>query len=108
MISAADASNTAQFAVGQASGATNGEFHLRFPVTVRTPPTGLVIDTVANLRCSNAAISGSPTVTSLTFTSGNSDAARFQAAVASGLVAGNATLLIPAGAAKLYFTGCEL
>jgi hypothetical protein len=108
MISAADASNTGQFAVGQASSTTNGEFHLRFPVTVRTPPTGLVIDTVANLRCSNAAISGSPTVTSLTFTSGNSDAARFQAAVASGLVAGNATMLIPAAAAKLYFTGCEL
>ena len=103
-----DSGTGGQFAVGQASSTTTAEYHLRFPVTVRTPPTGLVIDTVANLRCSNAAISGSPTVTSLTFSSGNSDSARFQAAVASGLVAGNATLLIPANAAKLYFTGCEL
>jgi hypothetical protein len=97
-----------QFAVGQASGSTSAEFHLRFPVTVRTAATGLVIDTVSNLRCTNAAISGSPTVTSLSFLSGNSDSARFTAAVASGLVAGNATLLVPVNATKLYFTGCEL
>jgi hypothetical protein len=107
MISCAS-SDGGQFAVGQASGTTAAEFHLRFPVTVRTAPTGLVIDTVSNLRCTNAAISGSPTVTSLGFLSGNSDSARFSAFVASGLVAGNATLLIPVGATKLYFTGCEL
>jgi hypothetical protein len=103
-----DSSSGGQFAVGQASGTTAAEFHIRLPVTVRTAATGLVIDTVSNLRCSNAAISGSPTVTSLSFVSGNSDSARFTAAVASGLVAGNATLLVPVGATKLYFTGCEL
>ena len=103
-----DSSSGGQFAVGQASGTTAAEFHLRFPVTVRTAATGLVIDTVSNLRCANAAISGSPTVTSLGFLSGNSDSARFSAFVASGLVAGNATLLVPVGATKLYFTGCEL
>lgn len=96
-------------AAGQCSSATIAEFFLPFSVQPRISPTGISVSGLSYLHCSNAAISSTPTVSSLVFIAANQSGARIRATVAGGLVAGNAALLLVfGGTVGLIFTGAEL
>jgi hypothetical protein len=89
---------------GQIASGTIGIFNIPFPVTVRTPPTGL---TTSSTSVIERADGGLIATTSVTFRRGGWTTAAINATVASGLTAGQAASFIPSGA-NILFTGCEL
>lgn len=90
---------------GQAYSASFAYTSIQFPVTARVRPTGLSATGTYTLTSASGA--GLP-VTGFNFSSASVNAGLIELAVASGLVAGDATLLLSAGAARFFFTGAEL
>jgi len=92
---------------GNASSTTNGKFSLPFPVSVRTPPTGVVISSAAHFF--EFQTGSVITCTGITFNSSTYLSGAVDATVASGLTSGGCTMFGPQStSALLYFTGCEL
>jgi hypothetical protein len=90
-----DGSTTSRFAVGQCFGATSGNAFCNFPTSMRTRPTALEQSgTAANYRVLTSA-GGSQNLNAVpTFSASTIDGATTAFATASGLSAGNATLLL--------------
>lgn len=97
-------------APGQATGATTGQHILNFPVTVRTPPTGIILSNVTHYGITHVAGYGALiTCTALSLGNVTDKAATLSSTVVSGLTAGNYSgLFSNNAAATIYFTGCEL
>ena len=92
---------TATF-VGQATTAANASFAIPFPVTMRANPT---LSTIGSFTSSPAAGGTGAAFASLTIFGSSPYSAGISATGASGLVAGNATLLeSPAGTSQLLFS----
>jgi hypothetical protein len=92
-------------AVGQCSSSTTAQFIYPLQQIMRTEPT-VSTNNATYFRITNAAISGVPTVTSISFYPANTlKVCRFITTVSSGLVAGDASLLISNGAGygQIYF-----
>jgi hypothetical protein len=93
---------------GQCTTTTGGLTHIPFPVPTRIAVTGVTVSAASDFQVLNAAGTGLA-CTSLTFGTGNTLGAALTFGVASGLVAGNATVLYAANAnSQLIFTGAEL
>ena len=94
--------------VGQCISTTRALIKVAFPVTPRVPPTGLTPPGAGGFYLTDA-VNVAKTCTALAIT-GSVDltGAMIQADVASGLAAGNATLLSITGTYGLIFTGCQL
>jgi hypothetical protein len=93
--------------IGQALSTTGVDYYLPFPVTVRSVPTGATVSAAANFVAGNATGSGQ-TISALAFNRA-SLASGSVFATTTGVVAGNASILIPQSVnARIYFTGCEL
>ena len=101
-----DATGTNQcIGVGMCFSTTQAVVYLPSPVTLRVPPTGIFGGgTFLVLNSGAAGISASG---GITFNNGSNTGLAVVAAVASGLVAGNATELL-GSSAYIYGTGCEL
>lgn len=90
---------------GQASSGTAGYVPIIFPVTTRTAATGIVVSGSGSAVTNSAA--GSISTTSITFNASGVQSGIVAFGVASGLTAGNSTIL-SLGATTIQFTGCEL
>jgi hypothetical protein len=86
---------TESVATGQCFSTTFARVYAQLPVTMRAAPSA-TIPTQTNFRVYNAVNSGIPTLTALSLSGGvtTQNVAGFDATVASGLVAGNATSLV--------------
>ena len=91
--------------VGLSYAATQAVIYLSSPVTLRTPPTGMVGSGVFQVL--NAGAGGIPADGGVVFNNGSVNGMAVVATVASGLSAGNATNLIGTDS-YIYGTGCEL
>lgn len=89
---------------GQCASTTTGFVPVKFPVTARTAATGITVLSGTNY-VTNVSV-GVIATTALTFNASGLDTGTVAFSVASGLVAGNATMLILGN--TLLFTGCEL
>jgi hypothetical protein len=81
--------------------------HVPFAVYTRVAPTGVSVTGTFNSYTSTGANSGN--FTTINFQTGEPNGASLNASGGSGLVGGNAAILLtPAGASQILFTGCEL
>jgi hypothetical protein len=96
---------TQALGISQAYTATNSIGTLSYPVTPRTTPTG--ISTTGSFYVLNSG-AGGLSVTSIFLNSASLACFQPNFAVASGLVAGNASVIVANGACAIYATGCEL
>jgi len=94
-----------QISMGQCLTSTTAACVVPFPVSVRTPPTGISASGTFNMTQSN----GTSTSASLAFSQSSTLCCQI-IVTGSGLSAGNATILAasPGGNGLLLFTGCEL
>jgi hypothetical protein len=93
---------------GQVYSTTQALIAYPFIVQPRTAPTGITVSNGAHFSLTAAAATRS-TTSSVTFNNGTLLGGVLTATVASGLVAGNATLLWSSNAsAQILWTGCEL
>ena len=74
------------------------------PTQARGTPTGITTSVVGGLLLNSSAVG--LTITGIAYTDANMSSVRLNFTVASGLVAGNATVIIPSG--TILLTGCEL
>jgi hypothetical protein len=91
---------------GQCAAATQAYIIFKFPVTTRTPATGIVTSGGTGQTITNSAM-GNVALTAAAFSSGGVDSGMVFCSVASGLTAGDATTYNTNGGI-IYFTGCEL
>ena len=96
---------TQALGISQAYATTNSVGTLSYPVTPRTTPTG--ISTTGSFYVLNATAAGIA-VTSVTLNSASLACFQPNFTVASGLVAGNASVILANGTCAIYATGCEL
>jgi hypothetical protein len=96
--------NSNSYFTGQNASTTTGFVPVKFPVTARTAATGITVLSGTNY-VTNVSV-GVIATTALTFNASGLDTGTVAFSVASGLVAGNATMLILGN--TLLFTGCEL
>jgi len=81
--------------------------HVPFAVYTRTAPTGVSVTGTFNSYTATGANSGN--FTTINFQTGEPNGASLNASGGSGLVGGNAAILLtPAGTSQILFTGCEL
>jgi hypothetical protein len=94
-----------QISMGQCLTSTTAACIVPFPVSVRTPPTGISVSGTFNMTQSN----GAGTSASLAFSQSSTLCCQI-IVTGSGLSAGNATILAATGGGNglLLFTGCEL
>jgi len=94
-----------QISMGQCLTSTTAACVVPFPVSVRTPPTGISASGTFNMTQSN----GTSTSASLAFSQSSTLCCQI-IVTGSGLSAGNATILAATGGGNglLLFTGCEL
>lgn len=92
---------------GQCISTTVGQIMVNFPVQARVPPTSVSGPGASSLYLTNAAY-GAVTCISYSLSYSGLTSALIVASVASGLVAGNATLLATTGTFGFLFNGCEL
>jgi len=94
-----------QISMGQCLTSTTAGCIVPFPVSVRTPPTGISVSGTFNMTQSN----GTSTSASLAFSQSSTLCCQI-IVTGSGLSAGNATILAASGGGNglLLFTGCEL
>ena len=95
------------FGVGQAILTTRGLVRVSFPVQARISPTGLIAPAAASFYLTDASYNAKA-CTAIALTYPDPYSGLLQADVASGLVAGNATILATTGTYALSFTGAEL
>ena len=95
--------------IGQCYSTVGAYPYIIFPVTTRTAPTGISVNSAGNYILTQASTAQS-TCGSVTFGGGSTQSAFINASVASGtpLVAGNASMFWGNASSLLYFTGCEL
>lgn len=93
--------------IGQCTSTTRSLVKVAFPITPRVPPTGLIAPAVGSFYLTDASYTAK-FCTALAISSTDPTGAMVQADVASGLVAGNASILSINGTYGLIFTGCEL
>ena len=97
-----------QIGVGQCSGTTSWAIQIPHIVQPRVAPTGITTGAAANFNVTNSVASG-VAVSSISFSAGGLSGSRVTGAVASGLTAGNATILRSQNTSGfIQFTGCEL
>jgi hypothetical protein len=89
---------------GVCYGTTAALISINFPVTTRVPPTGITLTGSYTLVTSAG---GATAVGSTAFNRASTNSALLNATGSSGLVAGNATLMLN-DSATILFTGCEL
>jgi hypothetical protein len=92
---------------GWCAGSTSAFAEIALPVAPRVAPTGITVSSASHFAVYNSG-AGSVTCTSVIFNQGSLSSLRLNVGVASGLVAGNGTGFVGAGAAQLLATGCEL
>ena len=93
-------------AMGQCFSTTQALIVIPFQVTPRVAPTGVTV-TAGNFQVRNIS-AVTIAVTALTFVNANQTSACLQATVASGLIAGSATMLNNTAPGLILFTGSEL
>lgn len=93
--------------LGQAIGTTAAIIPISFNVPTRVPITGITVSTVGNFRLSDAGFNPI-TVTNIVISIGGIRMATVQVTIASGVVAGAATVLTAISNSQILFTGCEL
>jgi hypothetical protein len=99
---------TGAIAAGFCAGSTSAFANVVFPVTTRTPATGITVSNATHFTVYNSGAAGI-TATALAFSTSSNSSATVSISTASGLVAGNGTLFLANNAAaQLLFTGCEL
>jgi hypothetical protein len=99
---------TGALTAGFCNGTTGGFVTIQFPITARVSPTGITVPNATYFTVYNSGAIG-VAVTSLAFSIASTSAGQIGFNVASGLTAGNGTLLtMNNAAAQLLFTGCEL
>ena len=86
------------FGTGQATGTTLAYVNVQNPVTMRIAPTSVDFSTLAMLNAGGA----QQTITGLALSFAGSYASMVQATVASGLVAGNASMLVANNSTSAY------
>ncbi len=97
-----------QLAVGQCTGSTTWAAQIPHIVQPRTAPTGISAGAASNFNVINSTSSG-VAVTSIAFSAGGLSGSRVTGGVASGLTAGDATILRSQNSTGyILFTGCEL
>ena len=95
--------------IGQATSATTCTFIIPFKVCARITPTGLLLSAASNYQAYTASLGVALVGSALSMSSAHTDMARLSFTVASGLVAGNATIVnANTAAAYMIFTGAEL
>jgi len=99
---------TGAIAAGFCAGTTTAFANVVFPVTARTPATGITVPNATHFTVYNSGAAGI-TATALAFSTSSNSSATVNISTASGLVAGNGTIFLANNAAaQLLFTGCEL
>jgi hypothetical protein len=97
-----------QIGVGQATGSGTWAIQIPHIVQPRVAPTGISAGTASNFNVINSTASGIA-VTAVNFSAGGLSGSRVTGTVASGLTAGNATILRAQNSSGfILFTGCEL
>jgi hypothetical protein len=98
--------------LGYGRSTTSTDVSFEFPVTLRTPPTGITVSSASNFNIFNPANGGSGAVTALTFSLGDIQGSILSATttVATPTIAGGSLLqMYPnSTSAKIIFNGCEL
>jgi hypothetical protein len=99
---------TGQGPVGQAYAATNALVSIPFQTVARVFPTGISVTNATNFAVTQANTTR-VTASAVNFNGGSTYGSVIDVAVASGLVAGNATVLwVNTLPCQILFTGCEL
>jgi hypothetical protein len=101
------AATNGELFAGQAYASTTAIVPFIFPVTPRVPPTGITVNSAGNFRLRNN-IASKLTVTFMNFSTASNNSCTLDIGVASGLAAGNASLLFNETGGTILFTGCEL
>ena len=97
-----------QIGVGQCTGSTTWAIQIPHIVQPRVAPTGITAGAAGDFNVINSTASG-VAVTAVNFSAGGLSGSRVTGSVASGLTAGNATILRSQNSSGfILFTGCEL
>ena len=97
-----------QIGVGQCTGSSTWAVQIPHIVQPRVAPTGITAGAAGNFNVINSTASG-VAVTAINFSAGGLSGSRVTGSVASGLTAGNATILRSQNSSGfILFTGCEL
>jgi hypothetical protein len=98
----------AQGPIGQSYSTTDSLVSIPFPVTARTPATGITVTNATNFQLTQIS-SARVSATAITFSASSLYFGVCTVTVAAGTIAGSATLLwASATPCQILFTGCEL
>jgi hypothetical protein len=101
------AATNGELYTGLAYQSTQAIIQCILPVTPRVSPTGITVNAVGNFRLRNN-VASKLTVTGMNFSTASNNSCTLDVTVATGLTAGNATVLFNESGGTILFTGCEL